>query len=45
MSKIEVNNVYKIFGTDPLNVLPMVKKGAAQKVIKQLYKNYSLTTL
>ena len=28
MAKIEVKNVYKIFGTDPINILPMVKNGA-----------------
>ena len=28
MAKIEVKNVYKIFGDNPLNVLPMVKEGA-----------------
>ena len=25
MSKIEINNVYKIFGNNPNSVLPMVK--------------------
>ena len=28
MSKIEINNVYKIFGNNPKSVLPMVKDGA-----------------
>ena len=28
MSKIQVNNVYKVFGNSPLEVLPMVKEGA-----------------
>ena len=28
MSKIEINNVYKIFGNNPLSVMPMVKNGA-----------------
>ena len=28
MSKIEINNVYKIFGNNPNSVLPMVKDGA-----------------
>ena len=28
MSKIEINNVYKIFGNSPNSVLPMVKDGA-----------------
>ena len=27
MSKIEINNVYKIFGNNPLSVMPMVKNG------------------
>ena len=31
MSKIEVNNVYKIFGTNPNDVLSMVKKGATKE--------------
>ena len=31
MSKIEVNNVYKIFGTDPSEVLSMVKNGATKE--------------
>ena len=31
MPKIEVNNVYKIFGTDPMDVLPSVKKGATKE--------------
>ena len=30
MSKIEINNVYKIFGNDPKSVLPMVKDGATK---------------
>ena len=28
MSKIEVKNVYKIFGDNPSKVLPMVQEGA-----------------
>ena len=28
MSKIEIKNVYKIFGNTPLEVLPLVKEGA-----------------
>ena len=28
MSKIEINNVYKIFGNNPKSILPMVKNGA-----------------
>ena len=33
MSKIEVKNVYKIFGTSPDTVLPLVKKGASKEEI------------
>ena len=33
MAKIEVNNVYKIFGTEPMNVLPSVKEGATKEEI------------
>ena len=33
MAKIEVNNVYKIFGTDPIDILPMVKNGATKEDI------------
>jgi len=33
MSKIQVNNVYKIFGNSPLEVLPMVKEGANKEDI------------
>ena len=33
MAKIEVKNVYKIFGTEPLSVFPMVKKGASKEEV------------
>ena len=33
MSKIEINNVYKIFGPNPKSVLPMVKDGASKEEI------------
>ena len=33
MSKIEINNVYKIFGGNPISVLPKVKKGATKEEI------------
>ena len=33
MAKIEVKNIYKIFGTEPMNVLPMVKKGATKDIV------------
>ena len=36
MSKIEINNVYKIFGNNPLSVMPMVKVGAnKEEVLEQ----------
>ena len=33
MSKIEINNVYKIFGPKPPSVLQMVKDGASKEEI------------
>tara|TARA_B100000965_G_scaffold299799_1_gene258203 strand:- start:2966 stop:4009 length:1044 start_codon:yes stop_codon:yes gene_type:complete len=33
VSKIEIKNIYKIFGTDPLSVLPMVQKGASKEQV------------
>ena len=33
MAKIEVNNVYKIFGTEPMSVLTKVKEGATKEEI------------
>ena len=33
MSKIEIKNIYKIFGTDPASVLPMVQKGASKEEV------------
>ncbi|MDA9717759.1 glycine betaine/L-proline ABC transporter ATP-binding protein [Candidatus Pelagibacter sp.] len=33
MSKIEINNVYKIFGNSPNSVLPMVKDGATKEQV------------
>ena len=33
MSKIEINNVYKIFGSNPKSVLPMVKEGSSKEEI------------
>ncbi len=36
MAKIEIKNIYKIFGTEPQNVLPMVQKGAnKEKVLEE----------
>jgi len=36
MSKIEINNIYKIFGTNPDSVMDMVKNG--QQKMKFLNK-------
>ena len=33
MSKIQINNVYKIFGNNPSEVLPMVKEGATKEEV------------
>ena len=33
MAKIEINNVYKIFGSNPKSILPMVKEGASKEEI------------
>ena len=33
MSKIEIKNVYKIFGENPAKILPMVQKGATKEEI------------
>jgi len=33
MSKIEINNVYKIFGPSPKKILPMVKEGATKEEV------------
>ena len=33
MAKIEVNNVYKIFGAEPMNVLAKVKEGATKEEV------------
>ena len=33
MAKIEINNVYKIFGNSPAEVLPMVKEGATKEEV------------
>ena len=36
MAKIEIKNIYKIFGTEPQSVLPMVQKGAnKEKVLEE----------
>ena len=31
MSKIEIKNVYKIFGVNPSKILPMVQDGATKE--------------
>ena len=33
MAKIEIKNVYKIFGENPSKVLPMVKEGATKEEV------------
>ena len=33
MPKIEIKNIYKIFGTEPQNILPMVQKGASKEEV------------
>ena len=33
MAKIEVNNVYKIFGAEPISVLAKVKEGATKEEV------------
>ncbi len=34
MSKIEVKNIYKIFGDDPERILPMVRDGATKEEVR-----------
>ena len=38
MAKIEVNNVYKIFGTEPMSVLAKVKEGATKEEAETIKK-------
>ena len=35
MSKIEIKNIYKIFGSNPEQVLPMVKDGASKEQVME----------
>ena len=35
MSKIEINNIYKIFGPSPAQVLPMVEQGATKEQVME----------
>ena len=36
MSKVEINNVYKIFGSNPQSVMPMVKNGANKEEVLEM---------
>ena len=45
MSKIEINNVYKIFGNNPSSVLPMVKEGATKDEILESISSMSAMDL
>ena len=33
MSKIEINNIYKIFGNQPDSIMPMVQDGATKEEV------------
>ena len=33
MAKIEVNNVYKIFGTEPMDFIPILKEGSTKEKV------------
>ncbi len=33
MAKIEIKNIYKIFGNEPQTVLPMVQNGATKEEV------------
>ena len=35
MSKIEIKNIYKIFGNYPDQILPMVKEGANKELVME----------
>ena len=35
MSKIEIRNIYKIFGNHPDQILPMVKEGANKELVME----------
>ena len=35
MSKIEIKNIYKIFGNHPDQILPMVKEGANKELVME----------
>ena len=41
MSKIQIKNVYKIFGNSPEEVLPMVKNGAnKEEVLDKVFARF-----
>ena len=45
MAIIEIKNIYKIFGNEPQNVLPMVQKGATkEEVLEETGHTVGLTT-
>ena len=33
MAKIEIKNIYKIFGSEPKKILPMVQNGATKEEV------------
>ena len=44
MSKIEIKNVYKIFGDQPSKVLPMVQDGATKEEVLEKTGHTSIKT-
>ena len=40
MSKIEINNIYKIFGNKPDSIMPMVKDGATKEEVLRENRSY-----
>ena len=40
MSKIEINNIYKIFGNDPDSVMDMVKNGSTKDEVLRTNRSY-----
>ena len=40
MSKIEINNIYKIFGNQPDSIMPMVQDGATKDEVLEQIKDY-----
>ena len=41
MAKIEIKNIYKIFGENPQSILPMVKNGATKESVLEEKRCYS----